>query len=742
MTRSTNATIDFASEVPELRPDLQFQFIEEPDPEEGYWVVKDPLGTKWFFISGIEKRLLELARGRAPVRELCIAALEVIGPLEATVESIAAFYYQARSSGLLRTKGPTAHYGARRSRKDPWLSIRQAIGRLLAFRLPGLSPESLLKRTSGDGTNEQQLDCQRWITISVSLVAALLVVSLMIVVGNLDRLIIEVQSIASNRSVSWLLLVALTIAIAKSIHELAHVFACRFVGAECREIGLMILFGTPCLYCDVSDLWTVPERWKRAWVSAAGVLAELALAGLAAIVWSLTSHSVTHQLALMLMLVCSVSTVMVNGNPLLRYDGYFVLSDWLRIPNLATQANESILRFLRRLVWGKAEPAADGFQLGRSVPRPMLCLYATLSGAYRLAIVAMLLLALSQLLSAIGLQWIPRMLLALFVASTIASFLLNVFRKPASYKSAGVDAKSSISLRPTAIAVGLVIALVLVGCIPIPRRISTVGWIVVANCQDLYALQSGRLVQVASSGEPVEQGQVLFEIQSDELSEKLLQVESNQTISDQIVVGWENRRGMLDQASAGLALARKRAQADQKELQEYQRRKARSLIQADRPGELLHRLNVDRLRRERVNLPQGWLPGEWIAAGTHLGSVGDTKLKEVQATVSERELATISVGSAAWIRHASIDMTQPAGRVIQIKRSPWQELPVELRVAMESSDLAGGRVSEKLYQIRIQFDQSLDSIPAHCVQQVVIDAKPTSFWSHLAKAVMSDHWGI
>ena len=100
-------------------------------------------------------------------------------------------------------------------------------------------------------------------------------------------------------------------------------------------MGALFLCLSPCLYCNVSDAWTLPSKWRRIIISFAGIYVELMIAALATFVWWNTPQpAVRQQHRLCLMVLCSVSTVVFNGNPLMRYDGYYILADWLEIPNL------------------------------------------------------------------------------------------------------------------------------------------------------------------------------------------------------------------------------------------------------------------------------------------------------------------------------------------------------------------------------------------------------------------------
>ena len=126
----------------------------------------------------------------------------------------------------------------------------------------------------------------------------------------------------------------------KVIHEFGHGLSCKAFGGEVHEMGFLFLCFSPCMYCNVSDAWTLPNKWQRIIISVAGIYVELMIAAIATFVWWNTpSQPFVNNLCLSLMVVCSVSTVVFNANPLMRYDGYYVLADWLEIPNLRDRSN-------------------------------------------------------------------------------------------------------------------------------------------------------------------------------------------------------------------------------------------------------------------------------------------------------------------------------------------------------------------------------------------------------------------
>ena len=178
------------------------------------------------------------------------------------------------------------------------------------------------------------------------------------------------------------------LAVMKILHELGHAVSCRHYGGRCHELGLMLLVFTPCLYCDVSDAWMLRDRWRRIAIGAAGMAVELVLAAVATFLWWWSEPGWLNSVCLDVMFIGSVSTLLLNGNPLLRYDGYYILADLLETPNLQQQAGGVVRRWVARWLLGIETPP------DRLLPERghwLLALYAVASTAYRLAVVVAIL---------------------------------------------------------------------------------------------------------------------------------------------------------------------------------------------------------------------------------------------------------------------------------------------------------------------------------------------------------------
>ena len=181
---------------------------------------------------------------------------------------------------------------------------------------------------------------------------------------------------------SWLLLVC-AYPLVKALHELGHGFAAKSAGAEVNEMGITLLVFLPVPYVDASAASVIENKYRRMLVGAAGIIVELLLAALAMFAWLQLPDGLLREAAFAVMLIGGVSTLLFNGNPLLRFDGYYVLSDAIEIPNLATRAGRYYGYLARRYVLGLSGERAPGTVKGE---RAWLLFFGAASTLYRLSI--------------------------------------------------------------------------------------------------------------------------------------------------------------------------------------------------------------------------------------------------------------------------------------------------------------------------------------------------------------------
>jgi putative peptide zinc metalloprotease protein len=337
--------------VAELKPKLRAgaQISRQFYRGDRWYVVRDPAGNQFHRLSDAAYRFVGLLDGRRTVEQ----AWELVGGQLAddapTQPEVIQVLSQLYAANLLETNiTPDAMVLLRRHKKQMQQKMQNRLMNVLFPRIRLWDPDRFL--------------C-RWMPVARLLFSKIgAIIWLVVMFLALAVLLPRWQQLKAaagttldfqHNLVNVFLLYG-TFVVIKSIHELGHAFACRRFGGECHELGLMLLVLVPTPYVDASTAWSFPSKWERAFVGLAGMIVELFVAALCAFVWRFTNaeaYPLVSQLAYNAMFVASVSTVIFNANPLLRYDGYYILSDLLEIPNLRQKSTEYSLGLIKRHVF-------------------------------------------------------------------------------------------------------------------------------------------------------------------------------------------------------------------------------------------------------------------------------------------------------------------------------------------------------------------------------------------------------
>jgi putative peptide zinc metalloprotease protein len=221
----------------------------------------------------------------------------------------------------------------------------------------------------------------------------------------------------------------------KTLHEFGHAFACKRFGilngsgGQVHVMGVMFLVFIPLPYVDASSAWAFRKKWHRAVVGMSGVMVELAGAAIAAIIWAKTSTGTLHVIAYNVIFVASVSTLLFNGNPLLRFDAYYVLSDLIEIPNLSQRSRNYIYYVVKKYCWKLRNLQNPAHNIGERI---WFVFYGIASMAYRVFICVRILLFLNDRLPEELFILVP-----FFAASAVIAWVLVPFGKFVRYLITG-----------------------------------------------------------------------------------------------------------------------------------------------------------------------------------------------------------------------------------------------------------------------------------------------------------------
>src|SRR6202035_9890 len=363
--------------VAELKPRLRAhaQIHRQTFRGQVWYVLQDHQTGRFFRVSPAANRMLCLMDGRRTMREVWDIAGEHSADDPPTQDDTIQLLSQLHAADLLQGElPPDIAEIADRSQRADRRKLMQRLRNPMAMRLPLFDPDKLLDAT---------LPLVRPLFSTVGFLAWLA-----LVLTGATLAVLHWSELTSN--VADRVLVAQNVALIlcvyplmKTLHELGHAYASKMWGGEVHEVGVMLLVFIPVPYVDASASAAFRQKRRRIVVGAAGIIVELALAAIAMIVWINASPGLGRAVAFNVILIGGVSTLVFNGNPLLRFDGYYILSDLIEIPNLATRANSYLFFLVQRYLL-----RIDGLDNPATAPgeAKWLLAYAILSFLYRMMV--------------------------------------------------------------------------------------------------------------------------------------------------------------------------------------------------------------------------------------------------------------------------------------------------------------------------------------------------------------------
>ena len=688
--------------APQLRRDLVHRTIELGNGELGNgelgngelgngelgngWmeVVHDPVASSYFHLSGPEFELLKLADGNRSIKQIC-EAFNLSGRHRSNLiqhEMATAFFRDAADNQLLIAESlPGDEHPV--GRQATGMAIQRGLLSLLTIKLPGFSPDRHLEKLLPFLGWVSHPSLTKWLPFAVS--AALL--CLMTRWDQWSEDISRISSqLASEPFLGTMLIVMAAIAFAKIIHELAHAMTCKQLGANCREMGVMLLCGVPCLYVDITDSWLLRRSVDRIRVAAAGILAEWWLATLATFIWLSTSPGILHDCSTLIMLACSVSTLLINGNPLLRYDGYYILSDWVGIANLSSKSRSTIHRFF----------AGD-----RQVS-PFLLAYGLASRIYRTVLLIGLFSLAIGFFDDWGLAWIITGLTAVGVASW-------------ALRQKAMQGAPRAALR---FGIPFTLAFAVTLCIPLPNWITSPSVIEPADQEDLYVTHAGYLSGPIGYGHvqhPEER--VVARITFPDLDRSLAERKTKQKMLETQISSMRMSRDQDRPNRTSIKEIEKMLDQVTQQIASLERQIQLGVFRSPQAS-VLYRMPIHDAS-PRIDASRGFESGQYLPIGTRIGRLGHPHDRVAIAHVRSEHARSLRVGQRAKLLIPDHDGDRIEGVIADITaendmQSEWK-YRVEIELALpRTTKLIPGRnarasirlPSESLFNKLLRFFRS------------------------------------
>lgn len=505
-----------------FRPDLNIT----PQKYEGKTchVVKDPVSMKYYRFNEQEYFVVDFFDGTHTLEDTQKEFERRFRPHRLTLEDLEAFAQQLLQAGLVQHETPqTGKELYQKRRKQQRMQKIATWTNILYIKLPVFDPDKILTA---------MLRYTRWIFtwwfFAFSILLMLSAIGL--VVTHFRTFWDRLPSYHEFFRWNTLLYLWVSLGVVKVIHEFGHGLSCKAFGGECHEMGALFLCLSPCLYCNVSDSWTIPNKWKRIAISFAGIYVELVIAAIATWVWWYTpGRPVVNNIALCIMVLCSVSTVVFNANPLMRFDGYYMMADWLEIPNLRDRSNRLLKNLWCETALGievQPEPYIEPWR------QFLFYAYAVVSYIYRWVVTFSIIYFLANWLKPYNLAALSGLLAAFALGSM---FIWPAYRSFKTYSKRGrlPDMKRG-RVTITSLVIATLIGLFLFLPLPI-SRIRQVGLVQI----DREALSKGKVTIPESAileslhvqnGERVYNGKLLAQFRSPKLAEELADAEQKRSV--------------------------------------------------------------------------------------------------------------------------------------------------------------------------------------------------------------------
>lgn len=579
--------LDLQSIRPSRRRDLEVVCRNKGDlTTDGEWIVKDPIQLNYFFLDQIQHWLFERFDGAASLKETQQAFSQAFAGAKISEQQLLNFCLRLSRDGLLN-ESLSGEKVSQRQRQKNAIKLHKLPLSLLSVRLPGINANSIITATDA---------LFGWIFSPLAVLFAIggIVFATLFGIQLLDDIVWALPSLADIgfRDVALLLV---CISAVKIVHELAHAVCCRRMGAQCNEIGVMFLVFSPCLYCNVTDSWMLPSKWKRIAISSAGIYIELIIASIALILWHYAETEFLKTLFLNVMIVCSVSTLLVNGNPLMRYDGYFILSDLVGVANLGQQAKNKTWNWITNPFF--YAPQSFG-SLSKPTDSILLIGYHVSSVIYRTFILSVIFLVFYALLETVGLQSVATTAGIVYLTCLLTSFSLAFI--PMMKRNNKHRRKNWAAFLAALCLMGGLAYFVF--SINIPHSIRTSAHIEFNNVATCTAKTGGTLDWSLNEGDTVGRGDVIARLDDFDSSLERIRLENKIEITKQRIENLKSRSGLDPESRISLPSAESELSASTNELAMLDQRRKELEIVAPTSGIVVEALKQPTLNGDPMKM--------------------------------------------------------------------------------------------------------------------------------------------
>ena len=435
----------------------------------------------------------------------------------------------------------------------------------------------------------------------------LMIAAVMMLLHHWQRFSDDSASVVAVENWVWLLAAWIGL---KCVHETAHGLVCLRYGGDIRETGFVLAVFTPLAYVDASSSWSFRSRWHRIHTAAAGVYIELLIASVAMLAWTSTDSPLVRHLLQNIIVMASFSTLVFNLNPLMRFDGYYILSDLLQIPNLMTQATQTVSGAGRQLVFGESAAAVTAIGSERWI----LMIFGSLATLWRIMISVSLLITASVLFHGAGIA-LAAVGVVLWFGKPLWGFLRHLHTLRLQQPERLVRAFAVTAVCGSA-------ASTLFFIVPAPVMITAPGIVDYTDGEVIRATTAGFIRQVhVSDGQEVSAGDLLVSLSNEEVSAKFADLQQR-VAQEELRLQTANR----GHNGGALSVAQSNLDSLHSQLAECRKQVNGLELRAGRSGRVIAQ-KLDQLA------------GTFAQPGRELITIGREDQKELQISIGQRDHA-------------------------------------------------------------------------------------------------------
>jgi putative peptide zinc metalloprotease protein len=711
--------------VVKLRPDIEWS--QRITRGRRRWLAYDPVASAFFYFNEFEYTVLQLLDGsHSPIS--AVAAAQRRLPIESwSPELTGRFFAKLDQSGLLLSRSvEDSANRQKRIHRDHLIESRASWFNWAAIRHRWGDPTVWVSK----------LDPLAEFLFRKNAAFLLFLCSLPIWLSVVLRCFHQPGSLTDAQELlqgnRWIGLLSAYV-VAKVIHELGHLLACRRFRVPCREVGIVWLFFVPCFYCDTTESWRLADPRQRATIAAGGIYFEWLLASLAALGWLILTPGPLQAAAANLTIVCSIGTFLINANPLVRYDGYYILSDWWGVPNLAEQSREVLSE--ASVAW-MTHSQLDRHRWDAS-PMGLAC-FGIASAIYRNILLAGILYGTYHLLEPKGLGLIA----VLLILSVVLGMLLTMRRSLGKFLERIRHSHAASVPRIVLSLIALLGFAWLFTACPIPNRILARGYSRFIEEQVLFANRQSELVEQVTGGSRVSFEQKVIELDDPELDLSRLRLAIEIECLEVKLDSLQARSVNETHSAAEVETLKKLLETKREQQTLLDEQSDRLHICANLDGivmsgkQLRNVALTDSTKRAESHRIEDRLAtknfGSSVDEGTILGSIVDIAKIEMETLVDDGNASRLAVGMKAWCRFDAAPSRSYSGTVRRISPEPIVETP-ELLIGdpllVSITDSNGKRIPERPHHsIIIALDQSpYSSIRGSKASMLIETRKETVF---------------